>query len=124
MRCLLEMADEDSSAGLAVEMFCYQVRKAIGAMAAVLAGLELLVFTGGIGEHAAPVRGRICSGLEYLGIVLDDAANQHNKFTISSPKGRCRVTVIESDEDLQIATLPELDGSQLRSREVFGFKAI
>jgi acetate kinase len=103
MRQLLETADQDPCASLAVEMFCYQVRKAIGAMAAVLGGLELLVFTGGIGEHAAPVRKRICSGLEHLGIELDDAANQQNNSTISSPRSRCRVAVIESDEDLQIA---------------------
>jgi acetate kinase len=103
MRRLLEMANENPRASLAVEMFCYQVRKAIGALATVLGGLELLVFTGGIGEHAAAVRSRICSGLEYLGIVLDEAANQENRSTISSAKSRCRVAVIESDEDLQIA---------------------
>jgi acetate kinase len=103
MRRLLEMANENPRASLAVEMFCYQLRKAIGAMAAVLGGLELLVFSGGIGERAAPVRRQICSGLKYLGIALDDAANQGNESTISSAKSQCRVAVIESDEDLQIA---------------------
>ena len=103
MRRLLEMANHDARAALAVEMFCYQVRKAIGALAAVLGGLELLVFTGGIGEHAAPVRARICLGLEYLGIALDDRANQRNESTISSAQSKCRVAVIDSDEDLQIA---------------------
>jgi acetate kinase len=103
MRHLLGMMNKNPGAALAVEMFCYQVRKAIGAMAAVLGGLELLVFTGGIGEHAAPIRKRICSGLEHLGIELDDAANQQNNSTISSPRSTCSVAVIESDEDLQIA---------------------
>ena len=103
MRHLLEKANQDPRAGLAVEMFCYQVRKAIGALAAVLGGLELLVFTGGIGEHAASVRARICAGLDYLGIALDEAANKRNESTISSAKSKCRVAVIESDEDLQIA---------------------
>ena len=103
MRRLLEIEHQDPRARLAVEMFCYQVRKAIGAMTAVLGGLELLVFTGGIGEHAAPVRARVCSGLHYLGIELDDLANQASQSTISSARSRCRVAVIESDEDLQIA---------------------
>src|SRR5690242_16486116 len=78
MRALLESSATDAAARLAVVMFWYQVRKAIGAMAAVLDGLELLVFSGGIGEHAASVRADICAGLTYLGIALDPGANGRN----------------------------------------------
>ena len=84
-------------------MFCYQVRKAIGAMAAVLDGLELLVFSGGIGEHAAPVRTDICAGLAYLGIALDSGANGRNDNVISRSGSHCMVRVVPSDEDMQIA---------------------
>ena len=71
MRVLLEKRQTDRASALAVEMFCYQVRKFIGAFAAVLGGLDMLIFTGGIGERAAPIRTETCAGLEYLGIALD-----------------------------------------------------
>ena len=103
MRNLLESSATNASARLAVEMFCYSVRKAVGAMAAVLGGLELLVFSGGIGEHAAPVRAGICSGLDYLGIALDPEANARHADVISTSGSRCSVRVIPTDEDLQIA---------------------
>ena len=61
------LASKDARAELAVEMFCYHARKAIGALAAALGGLDMLVFTGGIGEHAQPIRERICEGLQHLG---------------------------------------------------------
>ncbi len=105
MRRLLAASDKNPQAQLAVEMFCYLVRKAIGALAAALGGLELLVFTGGIGEHAAPVRSRIASGLAHLGISLDDARNQGSQSLISADGSRGAVRVIESDEDLQIARI-------------------
>lgn len=101
MRALLEAAD--ASARLAVEMFCYSARKAIGALAAVLIGVELLVFTGGIGEHATAVRKEICAGLGYLGIVLSSEANARSEDVISAPESDCAVRVVASDEDLQIA---------------------
>lgn len=103
MRHLLQAASQNGSASLAIEMFCYQVRKAIGAMAAVLGGVDLLVFTGGIGEHAAAIRAKSCSGLEHLQIVLDAGANQRNASIISSAESKCLVRAIEADEDLQIA---------------------
>jgi acetate kinase len=84
-------------------MFCYQIRKSIGSMAAVLGGVDLLTFTGGIGEHAAPIRAEICSGLKYLGIILNEEANRSNKTRISSTKSSCEIRVLESNEDLQIA---------------------
>jgi acetate kinase len=103
MRRLLESGDYDTRARMAVEMFCYQIRKSIGSLAAVLGRLDLLVFTGGIGENAASVRAKICSGLEHLGILLDHGANRRNASKISSGASTCAVRVIESDEALQIA---------------------
>jgi acetate kinase len=103
MKALLERRETDPAAAMAVAMFCYQVRKFVGAFAAVLGGLDTLVFTGGIGERAGVVRAEICSGLEYLGIALDDRANGGNAEVISTPSSRCVVRVIETDEDLMIA---------------------
>jgi acetate kinase len=84
-------------------MFCYQVKRAVGAMAATLGGLELLVFAGGIGERAAPVRAGICAGLDYLGIGLDPEANARHADVISTSGSRCPVRIVPSDEDMQIA---------------------
>jgi acetate kinase len=103
MRALLEGRRSEPAAALAVTMFCYQVRKFVGAFAAVLGGLDTLVFTGGIGEHAAPVRAEICQGLEHLGIGIDSAANDRNDETISQRGSRCVVRVVQTDEDLMIA---------------------
>ncbi len=103
MKVLLEKRQTDHAAAMAVEMFCYQVRKFIGAFAAVLGGLDTLIFTGGIGERAAPIRAEICAGLEYLGITLDSQANSRNAELISAQASRCRVRVIETDEELMIA---------------------
>jgi acetate kinase len=94
---------EDPDARLAVELFAYQVRKAVGALAAALGGLDRLVFTGGIGEHAAPVRWAVCRGLEHLGVELDAAANSAAAEQISTPQSRCPVHVIPTDEDAMIA---------------------
>jgi acetate kinase len=103
MRTLLETRSREPRAALAVDMFCYQCRKSVGALAASLGGLDALVFTGGIGERAAPVRAQICAGLEHLGIELDDARNQAHAAVISSPASRCIVRVITTDEDLVMA---------------------
>jgi acetate kinase len=103
MKVLLEKRKTEPAAALAVQMFCYQARKFIGAFAAALGGLDTLVFTGGIGEHAATVRAEICSGLQYLGVALDGAANNRNAEVISATGGRCVVRVVETDEDLMIA---------------------
>jgi acetate kinase len=89
---------------MAVQMFAYQVRKFIGAYAAVLNGLDTLVFTGGIGERAAEVRTEICSGLEYLGVTLDMAANGQNAEVISQSGTKCTIRVVQTDEDLMIAS--------------------
>jgi acetate kinase len=102
MRDLLEKSPNDAHAAEAVELFCYRARKYIGAYAAALGGLDLLVFTGGIGEHAAPVRDKICAGLEFLGIQLDPPRNRSNAPLISRTDAAVKVRVIETNEDLMI----------------------
>jgi acetate kinase len=102
MKALLKKSQTDKGARMAVEMFAYQARKFIGAYAAVLNGLDTLVFTGGIGERAAEVRINLCSGLEYLGIALDTQANCRNAEVISLPASKCKVRVVQTDEDLMI----------------------
>src|SRR5579862_8636763 len=96
-------ASGDQKAQIAIEIFCTGIRKAIAAYAAVLGGLDMLVFSGGIGEHSAPVRSRVCNGLGFLGVSIDDAGNQSNADTISTKGSKVRVRVVPSQEDLQIA---------------------
>jgi acetate kinase len=103
MKALLQKSPTDNAARMAVKMFAYQAHKFIGAYAAVLNGLDTLVFTGGIGERAAEVRADICSGLEYLGVALDTAANGRNAEVISLSGTKCTVRVLRTDEDLMIA---------------------
>jgi len=103
MQTLLGRREQDQRAALAVDAFCYQARKHVGALAAVLGGLDTLVFTGGIGEQAAAIRGGICDGLEHLGVELDDGANAAHAAVISAPGAACAVRVEPTDEDLVIA---------------------
>jgi len=103
MRDLMGRQAGDVRAAEAVELFCYQTRKWIGAFAAVLGGLETLVFAGGIGENAAEVRARICSGLGFLGIALDPARNAASAAVISTEASPATVRVIRTDEELMIA---------------------
>jgi acetate kinase len=103
MRRLLELRENDAKARLAIEMFCYRVRKSIGALAAALGGLDMLIFTGGIGEHAPAIRAQICSGLEFLRLVIDSNTNERNAESIASGASTCDVRVIAADEDLEIA---------------------
>jgi len=105
MRDLLERETHDVRAADAVAMFCYQVKKWIGAFAAALGGLDTLVFAGGIGENAPRVRARICDGLEFLGIELEENRNAANEGVISAPAGRVAVRVIHTDEELMIAKM-------------------
>jgi acetate kinase len=84
-------------------MFCYQARKAAGALAAALGGIDSLVFTGGIGEHAAPVREGICAGLLPLGVRLDPALNAAGASVISAEGSSCIVRVVPADEERSIA---------------------
>ena len=103
MRDLTERQAGDVRAAEAVDLFCYQTRKWIGAFAAALGGLETLVFAGGIGENAGDVRARICTGLEFLGIQLEPAANAASSPVISTASSRTTVRVIRTDEELMIA---------------------
>ena len=103
MRDLLARESTDGGAGEAVGSFCYAAKKSIGALAAVLGGLDTLVFTGGIGEAAAPVRERICAGLDFLGITLDPDRNLAHAPVISREGGAVTVRVLRTDEDLMIA---------------------
>ena len=103
MRDLIQRQTSDIRAAEAVELFCYQTRKWIGAFAAALGGLETLVFAGGIGENAEEVRARICSGLQFLGIELDQASNAVHAPVISTASSRATVRVIPTDEELMIA---------------------
>ena len=114
MRDLLAKAPSDVRAAEAVDLFCYRAKKYLGAYAAVLGGLDVLVFAGGIGEHAPEVRERICDGLLFLGIRLDSARNQANAPVISGPESRVDVRIIETKEDLMIArhVLAVLGGSK------------
>jgi acetate kinase len=103
VKTLLEKRAAEPQAALAIEIFCYQVRKQIGALAAALGGLDLLVFTGGIGERAAPIRSEVCGALEHLGIKLDRQRNDAHADPISAADGKCSVRVIPTNEDLMIA---------------------
>jgi acetate kinase len=110
MRELLEGADAD--AANAVALYCYLARKQLAGLIAVLGGIETLVFTGGIGEHAAPIRAGICADFEFAGIALDTARNAHDDSIISARASRVCVRVIPTDEDRVIArhTLSALRG--------------
>jgi acetate kinase len=103
MRDLLDREAYDGRAAEAVTLFCYQAKKFLGALAAALGGLDALVFTGGIGEHAAPVRERVCEGLEFLGIRLDPDRNAAHAPVISSDDAAVSVRVVPTDEDLMVA---------------------
>jgi acetate kinase len=103
MRDLLDLETTDVRAAEAVALFCYQVKKWIGAFAAALGGLDTLVFAGGIGENAPIIRARICDGLEFLGIKLKEKRNAANEGLISANASRVAVRVIRTDEEQMIA---------------------
>jgi len=103
MKTLLEKSASEPHAAQAIDMYCYHARKAIGALSAVLGGLDGLVFTGGIGERAAPVRAMICEGLGYLGIHVDREKNAQHDGIISPETSACTVRVIPTNEDMVIA---------------------
>jgi len=103
MQMLLDKRGSEPHAAQAVEMFCYQLRKQIGALTAVLGGLDILVFTGGIGEQAAPVRWEVCQGLAYLGVELHAHRNKANERIISTTRSACCVQAVPTNEELMIA---------------------
>jgi acetate kinase len=103
MQTLLKSRATDSRAAEAVDLFCYQARKQLAALTATLGGLETVIFSGGIGEHAAEIRAGICEGLGYLGIHLDAVANDEGGGIISTKESRVMVRVIPTDEEVVIA---------------------
>jgi acetate kinase len=103
MRRLHEAAPSNADARLAIQMFCYSVRKQVAAMIAALDGVDLIVFTGGIGENDGEVRAAICDGLSWIGVRLDKARNRSAQNPISDSASRCSVLVLASQEDEQIA---------------------
>ncbi len=109
LRDLLGQEQSDPRASEAVTLFCYQAKKAIGALAAALGGLDTLVFTAGIGEHSPVIRARICDGLSFLGIALDEARNETNEPVISRNDSRVTVRVMSTDEEREIAESVSLE---------------
>lgn len=103
MKILLERARDDNAAGRAVGLFCYTARKHLGAMIAVLGGIDTLVFTGGVGENAAPVRAAVVEGLGDLGLAIDPEANNSNAADVTAGGSRVRIRVIATDEEQVIA---------------------
>ncbi|MBC7651014.1 MAG: acetate/propionate family kinase [Deinococcales bacterium] len=105
MRELLQLQHTDTRAAEAIELFCYETKKYIGSYAAALGGLEIVVFSGGIGEHVPEVRSQICDGLEFLGIELCEIKNMNNAPIISTEKSKVTVYVIPTNEQLMMAKL-------------------
>jgi acetate kinase len=105
VRDLLDREANDSRAREAIAIFCYQAKKWIGSFAAALGGVDTLVFAGGIGENSAPVRRRICEGLEFLGMKIDESRNLRNAALISNEAGAVAIRVIHTDEESVIADL-------------------
>ena len=101
MRVLLESSDPHARE--AVELFCYRIGRELGSLAAALEGLDAIVFTAGIGEHAAPVRAAVCRGAAWLGVALDAGANAGGGPRISTPDSAVAAWVIPTDEELMIA---------------------
>ncbi len=103
MRDLLARASTDAHAEEAVALFCYQARKFLGGLAAVLGGIDALVFTGGIGENAPEIRRRICDGMGHLGLVLDQRSNEAGAQVISAAESPSSIRIIPTNEELMIA---------------------
>jgi acetate kinase len=103
MRDLLKAQADDPRAADAVALFCYEIKKRIGAYAAALGGLDTLVFSGGIGENAAEVRARCCDGLQFFGIEIDSDKNVAGADVISKANAQITVRIMRTDEELMIA---------------------
>jgi acetate kinase len=103
MRDLLAREESNPACADAVALYCHGIRKAIGGLAAVLEGLDTLVFAGGIGENSPVVRARVCAGLRHLGVTLDDARNAAGPGLISADASACTVRIVHTDEEVVIA---------------------
>ena len=100
---LIEIQHTDKNAERAMDLFCYQIKKCIGSYSAILGGLDMLVFSGGIGEHIPQIRERICKGLDFLGIVIDEDKNNNNDSKISSNNSKVQISVMHTDEEFMMA---------------------
>ena len=105
MQELIKNEETDNRAAEAIDFFCYQTKKWIGSFAAVLGGLDTLVFSGGIGEHSPEIRSKICSNLDFLGIELGDIRNTKNGHIISTETSKVTVRVIKTNEEIIIARM-------------------
>ena len=101
MRALV--ASPGPRAAEAIDLFVYRIRRELGSLVAVLGGLDVLVLTGGIGEHAVPIRARICQDAQWLGVRLNEEANRTGSPKISAEDSPVSVWAIPTDEDLMIA---------------------
>jgi acetate kinase len=101
MKTLLESSDP--KAKLAIDLYCYRIARELGALSAALGGLDALVFTGGVGENAVPIRARVCGDAAWLGLELDAEANRHGGPQISKATSRIKAWVVPTDEELTIA---------------------
>ncbi len=121
LRDLLGREATDDRAADAVALFCYQIKKWIGAFAAALGGLDTLVFAGGIGENSSVARSRICEGLAFLGIQFDEVRNAASEPVISTDASGIPVRVIRTDEEIMIAKMVFrfLDGADVKSHTEF-----
>jgi acetate kinase len=119
MKDLLDREATDPNAAEAIDLFCYQARKYAAAMAAAAGGLDTFVFAGGIGERSAPVRARICAGLEFLGVSIDPDRNASHARVISRDQSPVSVRVIRTDEEITIAreTLAIVGGADSGERQ-------
>jgi acetate kinase len=103
MKTLLEQEDANAAAKLAVEVFCYQATKHLGALIAAMGGIDILVFTGGIGASSPVIRARICQGMRYAGVVLNEQLNEQNAALISATEGKAVAHTIQTNEEWQMA---------------------
>jgi acetate kinase len=97
------LASEEPRARFAIDVFCYNIARQIGSLAAALRGLDGIVFTAGVGENAAPVRSAVCQACAWLGLELDETANREHREQISAQGSRVAVHVLKTDENLMIA---------------------
>jgi len=120
MQDLLQHEKENKDVALAIDIFCYQIKKYIGGYAAALGGLDMLVFSGGIGENAPVIRERICNGLGYLNIHINEEKNNKNHWQISGDESKVKIYVVPTNEELMIAKMTaELYEKGIKYTETF-----
>ena len=102
MEEILKREDTDARAKEAADVFCYQVKKSIGALAAVMGGVDTIVFSGGMGENAPKIRARVCEGLDFLGVQVDSAKNEAAESNIAVAASKVAVRIIHTNEAITI----------------------